>query len=260
LPFLLTERVYGEVPYRVLLSSGEDGRLQQPGISQALAALDAMWSMPAFVARVELGIQACDATAFRERLAHHGADAEALELEPLLASLQARADRIDPALAGALRHLLAHRPPASARPVLCHADVQPLNVILRHGEVAGVVDWVNLRIADREFEVGRTRVLFRAVPMPLPIPETAVDLLGRLLAGRYLRTHRASLPCDPRRLRFYEALRCVEIAIDQAENAALAEPRRLTWNDPRAFARIGRHFARITGQTFESFRSASKQP
>ncbi len=49
----------------------------------------------------------------------------------------------------ALQWLLDNRPSNPARPVICHGDFHPINILMAEGVVTGVVDWSMTTVADR---------------------------------------------------------------------------------------------------------------
>ena len=54
--------------------------------------------------------------------------------------------------------LEANRPPPP-RPVLCHGDFHPLNLLVRGGEITGILDWANFGIGDPMSDVACTLLL-----------------------------------------------------------------------------------------------------
>jgi aminoglycoside phosphotransferase (APT) family kinase protein len=64
------------------------------------------------------------------------------------------------------RAWLAGHAPAPADPVVCHGDFQPASVRLEPGETADaiVVDWSSVRLADPEYDLALTTLMFWSVP------------------------------------------------------------------------------------------------
>jgi len=69
---------------------------------------------------------------------------ETVAFASLLAQLHDRIERhaLD-GLRPAMQWLLMHQPPSPARPVICHGDFHPQNVMMVRGVVTGVLDWPN---------------------------------------------------------------------------------------------------------------------
>ena len=72
--------------------------------------------------------------------------------------------------------LLESRPASESELVLCHCDVQPLNLLTEGGELRGIIDWANASLAPPELEVGWTRATYLTLDLALPGP---VRLLAR---------------------------------------------------------------------------------
>jgi aminoglycoside phosphotransferase (APT) family kinase protein len=47
---------------------------------------------------------------------------------------------------------------------LLHLDYHPLNVIVDDGQIAGLIDWTNVRRGDPRFDIARTYLILRAMP------------------------------------------------------------------------------------------------
>ena len=151
----------------------------------------------------------------------------------------------------ALRWLLDHRPSDPARPVICHGDFHPINILMAEGVVTGVVDWSMTTVADAAFDVGNTRVLLAIAPMELPaVLDSIVAPLRRVLVGRYSQAYLRQRPVDVDNVRYFEALRClIELSWVGERRAAGAGVYRNPWGSTRSIGKLVSHFQQITRVT-----------
>lgn len=157
-------------------------------------------------------------------------------------------------LAGGLDWLTAHRPTAAARPVICHGDFHPQNILMEGGVVTGVIDWPNALVADAAYDVATTRIILGLVPLELStLPAVARMLLSAarpILLARYLAGYRRGRPIDAGTLAYYEAAACMRqlIRIGEQRRTAAAAGRAPGPLDAGSFGdRLCARFARITG-------------
>ena len=157
-------------------------------------------------------------------------------------------------LEGALSWLTAQRPAEAERPVICHGDFHPQNILMEHGVVTGVIDWPNALVADPAHDVATTRVILGQVPLELSsMPAVARLLLSvarPLLLARYRAGYRRGRPIDDRVLGYYEAAACMRQLVRIAEQRlmAAAAGRPAGPLDASSFGdRLCARFARITG-------------
>jgi aminoglycoside phosphotransferase (APT) family kinase protein len=154
--------------------------------------------------------------------------------------------------------LEAHVPPAGDRLVLCHGDMQPLNLLVQGGELSGIVDWSNALLAAPECEIGWTRSTF--LTLPLPLPGLLRPLEGRIaaaFANRYSRAYRRERPLDEDAVRYYEAFHDMIILSFQAERIFRGEVFRDAWNSREAQEKTAAHFYSISGQRIAAPASAA---
>ena len=157
-------------------------------------------------------------------------------------------------LGRALDWLTAHRPTEAARPVICHGDFHPQNILMDDGVVTGVIDWPNALVADAAYDVAATRIILGLVPLELStLPAVARVLLSAarpLLLARYLAGYRRGRPVGGRTLAYYEAAACMRqlIRIGEQRLTAVAAGRASGPLDASSFgARLCARFAQITG-------------
>ena len=91
--------------------------------------------------------------------------------------------------------------------MICHGDVQPLNLLMRDGELSGVVDWTHACVADPGLEIGWMSMALLTIPLPGPALLRPLLAWGQRRAARlYIATYAAERPLDPERVRYYQAL------------------------------------------------------
>lgn len=207
------------------------------------------------LAEMQLRLHALDAEVLLQALDREGPpiSREVATFEGHLARLERRVAHAKlHGLEKATRWLSEHRPPAGPARVICHGDFHPQNILMADGRVTGVLDWPNVVVADREFDVAATRVI-RFVPVGVlgvpPALRGLVEIAARVVFARYLRAYRRRHPLDAARLAYHEALACMRAILRAAEARATALPgARLNALDASVYGdRLCAHFARITG-------------
>jgi aminoglycoside phosphotransferase (APT) family kinase protein len=159
-------------------------------------------------------------------------------------------------LRSAVDWLASHRPPASERPVICHGDFHPQNILTSAGALTGVLDWPNTVVADAAYDVASTRIILGLVPlrlsaMPAPV-RMVVRMLRPVLLRRYLAGYRRRRPLRAGALAYYEAASCMRPLIRATEGRRRAAVGGVVLDplDASSFAeRVCARFARITGVT-----------
>lgn len=217
-------------------------------------------SYPAILAEWQLRLHALDAGQLLRVLEAEGRT----EGEPREAGVSPRsvtpegqldrlAERIErvplDGLRGALRWLLEHRPNDPPRPVICHGDFHPINVLMEHGAVTGVVDWSMATVADAAFDVANTRVLLAIAPLEVPAAvDSVASVVRRMVVRRYYGAFLAHRAVDARSVRYFEALRCLlELAWVGERRAAGAGMHRNPWGSPRSVGKLISHVRLLTG-------------
>jgi aminoglycoside phosphotransferase (APT) family kinase protein len=150
--------------------------------------------------------------------------------------------------------LTAHRPAEAARPVICHGDFHPQNILMENGAVTGVIDWPNALVADAAYDVATTRIILGLVPLELStLPAVARMLVSAarpLLLSRYLAGYRRGRPIDAGALDYYEAAACMRhlVRIGEQRLTAAVAGRAPGPLDASSFGeRLCARFAWITG-------------
>lgn len=256
-PFIIMERL----PGRMML----DDVVKPSRLFSALPRI--LGEVPRVVAEAQAKLHALDPSPLlraleAEGLPAHGAGPAGVSqrvatVDGQLDQVQRRveANALDGMKPG-LQWLLERRPPEPERPVICHGDFHPLNILMEGVRVSGVIDWANTTIADPAFDVGSTNVLLRLAPLEFPLLlEGIVSVARPILARRYYRAYRRLRAVDPQAMKYYEALRCVvELAWVGQHRRALpgvieARSGPNPWGTPPATNRLLSHFRKIAGVT-----------
>jgi aminoglycoside phosphotransferase (APT) family kinase protein len=120
-----------------------------------------------------------------------------------------------PDLAQAAQWLIDH-PAHPAPDVICHGDVHPFNV-LRDGTRVTVLDWSTALLAPRPYDVAFTSLALSEAALDVPgWLRPAVRLLGRRMAGRFVRRYQASTGVAIERadLAWYQAVACLRTLVE----------------------------------------------
>ena len=133
-------------------------------------------------------------------------------------------DRISECYSGWLgdcaRWLIDNRPMELEPLSVIHGDFHPLNILVRDGEVVGVLDWPNFRLADPAMGVAFTLVLAEGALGHVMDVGQVDDLIAS-----YLSAYRQVRPIDEERLPYYKVLRCVMALQEGADGQAVwAQP------------------------------------
>jgi aminoglycoside phosphotransferase (APT) family kinase protein len=177
---------------------------------ESLGPLRAFRRAPGALATLMLRLHRVDPSPVRSVLATIGSDDRDIE-ERALAEIDGGLETISHPDHAQLRAWLdRHRPPRE-RVVVCHGDLHALNVLVDGAEVA-VVDWELAGIGDPAFDVARTKLLFKAVPMEISrAARPIVQRLGRRAAIRFENSYTSESPIAPPRLAWYEALHTARV-------------------------------------------------
>ena len=145
--------------------------------------------------------------------------------------------------------LCEHLPVQDDHRVLCHGDMQPLNLLVQGGEVVGVVDWSNALFAPPECSIGWTRATFLTLPLSLPGPLRLADRpVAHAIARAFERRYRRRRRYDREAVAYYEAFHSLLILCYIAEKYARGAYIRDAWNTRPGLDLLAAHFQAISGQ------------
>jgi aminoglycoside phosphotransferase (APT) family kinase protein len=133
--------------------------------------------------------------------------------------------------------LVAHRPRETARPVICHGDLHPGNMLVEGDLLTGVLDYTVTTIAEPALDVGYTAMSLHVAPIDAPAPVQRVAArIARRISDRYVAAYRRQSGADLTNQPYYEALRCaseltnvVSYRVSQATGTHQDAPRP-TWD------------------------------
>lgn len=176
--------------------------------------------LPGLLAEVMARLHALEAKPLGRALAAAGWTDEALGAEGVLAEI---GDSIAAAgahgLAPGERWLRMNRP-TQGRPVICHGDLHPGNLLMREGAVVSVVDWEMATLEEAEFDVARTVVILSSAPGGDGVRSWLRRRIGPLAARRFVALYAQTVKLDQERLRWNEALHCLRLVVLAAAAAA----------------------------------------
>ena len=209
-PFIVMDRVQGRPPIQKV-----------SGIAALAVVGRAALRLPQLLASVTARLHALDPAPLRERL--EGADAVVVDLDDLLALLLQRAESVNRSdLVRAAERLPATRPTSLAE-VICHGDLQPLNLLVDENGRVSVVDWSVALIADPAFDLAFTAMVMALAPVAVPRGLRAtVAATARNGSRTFLRRYRRHAPAPAARvstesLAWHAAVHCLRALVEVAE-------------------------------------------
>lgn len=248
-PFFVMDRVPGSPLYDDAIHLDPSGVPQIAWRAMLKQGVEMLFDIPRLLADVALQTHALDAAPIVAALDRAGVAASEITLEGRLRSLRERVDScaLDGLRAG-LAWLEDNRPEVKSRNVICHCDLQPLNLVLSDGKLRGILDWANASIGPPELEIAWSRATYLTLDMPLP---KAMKFLDRAVAGflasRITRAYGRVQPLDRRAVAYYEVLRSMIGLSILAERRARKEEIRDAWNTETAIRRTCEHVKRRSG-------------
>jgi aminoglycoside phosphotransferase (APT) family kinase protein len=196
--------------------------------------------MPEMLAEAHLHLHGIDADPIREALESSGLRSSRRSFDNMIRGFKKQAEerRLD-WLGDGLGWLEENRPGEPGRPVVCHGDFHPLNLLVEDGRVSGVLDWAGFRLWEPAYDVGAT-VFLGQVAAPALLP--GVDWSG--LIRRYLEHYLKKSPLEPERVDYYSAFRCLWSMFEGAEG-------HMAWSHPIVRGKLTDYFQGKTGVAIE---------
>lgn len=208
--------VMDHVPGRPFLA-GLDG-------AAAIARLPSLArSLPEALGRALAGLHRLDPAPVAARLAEDGSPPEGIAalLDRLRATagVAARSD-----LVAAADRLSASAPPPG-RPVICHGDLHPFNLLVDEAGTITVLDWSAAMPAPAEYDLAFTSLLLSQPPLLVPgLLGPLVRGAGRALARRFLVRYQAhGGTIDEDALEWHQGLVCLRALTEVAVWVAAGE-------------------------------------
>ncbi|MGH2632158.1 MAG: phosphotransferase family protein [Tepidiformaceae bacterium] len=220
-----------------------------------------LFRAPALMAEMHARLHALEPGILYRALASAGLPPGPEGTRGFLAMLRSELTAVpDAGMTPGLEWLEGRLPAASVAPAICHLDFHPLNILVDHGRVTGVIDWVNAALSDPAFDVGSTIMLMTLGPVDLPGPLEGVVAAGRRWAARrYLRAYQQIRPLPIERIEYGEALRCYTGLQHASQRLAPGAPEPAAalpyaWGTPKEVLGLSRRFHELTGITLASER------
>jgi aminoglycoside phosphotransferase (APT) family kinase protein len=213
-PFLIMERI----PGRMMLDSLFEGARVLLHAPRLIA--EALSRIPRTLAEAQLRLHALDADPLRRSLEAAGTPRHRYGVNGWLEDL---CERIDAAgldgLRPGLAWLRAQRPPEPEKPVICHCDFLPPNLMVEDGRLAGVVDWSHTTLADPALDVANTRLRLALNPFDIPRGLGPVaSLVRRRVTRLYLDAYRSGRSVDATSVACYEVLVALSLLVPVGEH------------------------------------------
>jgi aminoglycoside phosphotransferase (APT) family kinase protein len=202
-----------------------------PGETMLTAPVE---TVPDMLGTTHASLHNIDPAPLIRSLQERGCDDHGYRLGRRLDWLHERASRY-PWLREGMHWLMQNRPPEPARLSICHGDFHPLNVLVKDGQVTGVLDWPGFMIADPVLDVAYTMVLI-TIPAKHQYPEVACEQLAQVYLDAYCTTR----PLDLTYLDYYRVMRCVTAFVNGADGQDV-------WQHPLIVQDLAAYIQKTTG-------------
>ncbi len=248
-PFFVMERAAGLPLYGDSIGTDEDGIPQADWRRIIAQGGEMLFDMPRLLAEICLRIHAVPTKPVIAALESAGVPWREITVDGLIERFgQVVEECALEGLRPAIDWLGEQRPAGESDEVVCHRDMQPLNLLMEGNDLRGIIDWAGAAIAPRELELGWTRGTFLTIELPVP---RALRFLERpiaaILAGRFTRVYERARPIDREAVAYYEAFRSLAGLLFLAERVVRKEPIRDAWNSTAGVARVIAHVREHTG-------------
>jgi aminoglycoside phosphotransferase (APT) family kinase protein len=142
-------------------------------------------------------------------------------------------------LSEAFRWLDLETPSEPEKPSIIHGDLHPMNIMVKEGEVTGILDCPNFQIGEPAMDVGFTLLLIRATSLRI-IEQVPMDDF----IDRYLEAYRKISDLDERNLEYYIALRAVRALQEGVDGQKI-------WTQPQIVQNLVKIVKEITDLAIE---------
>ena len=248
-PFFVMDRLPGSPIYGDVIELDAGGVPMADWKQMLRHGTGMLVDLPRLFAEVCLRIHAVGAKPVVAALEAAGLPWQELTVEGRLAKLTGRVDEY--ALAGlvpGVAWLTEQRPSPEPDAVLCHCDMQPLNLLMERGEVRGIIDWANASLGPPELDLAWIRAMFLTLELPLPGPIRLLERqIARFLSERVIRIYEREEPIDRSVIGYHEAFRSLFGLSSLAEQVVRGESIRDAWNSPGSINRVIAHVRERTG-------------
>ena len=138
--------------------------------------------------------------------------------------------------------LVENRPAEPNQLSICHGDYHPLNILVRDGEVTGVLDWSGFLIGDPAIDIGNTLVLI-TVPFKHVAPTLGMEFSNvnfEQVAEAYLQAYQTVKPVNRTHLKYYRVNRCTNALIEGVQGQSI-------WQHPLIVRDLLEYIHSVTG-------------
>jgi len=192
--------------------------------------------MPVILGKTQAALHNLDPTPMEKALKERGINEDRYRLDGTLKRLR---DRIREGghdwLEEGLRWLIENTPVEPRRLSVIHGDFHPMNLMMKDGEITGVLDWPNFQLGDAAMDVGFTLVLATVAGKEL-LPEYEWERIIK----QYLDAYREVRPLDERNIPYYKVLRCIMALREGADGQE-------SWTKPQVVKNLTDEIFEITG-------------
>jgi aminoglycoside phosphotransferase (APT) family kinase protein len=208
-PFILMERLDGLPLLARLGSLGGDGGFRIPSVTTLLREASTVPVVPRLLTQLQHRLHDVDAQLLVLRLQEAGFVEDVYTVDIHLRTIAQAAEEFGLEWLAQVSQWLRERRPFELRRVICHGDMQPLNVLARRYRLSGVVDWSFTTFAEPELDFGFSNAAFATAPVDGPRAiRPFLEHAQRQFASRYLRSARRQGQLDMKRVEYYQVLRC----------------------------------------------------
>ena len=191
--------------------------------------------LPETLGRIHATLHKIDPNPLKRMLEAHGIDERRLSLQGLFNSIRGRIYSADYDWLGPGMDWLDENKPEIRQVAICHGDFHPLNILMKEGEVSGVLDWSGFRITDPTLDVAATQVI-----LSIAAPVLVSRFVSERFVEQYLSAYQREFPLFPERLRYFEALRCVQALLEGADG-------QVVWRHPEILTQVLERLREYTG-------------
>lgn len=249
-PFIVMERLPGRTVLEGIGGPDASGKMRFQERGRLLRSAGLLWEIPRVCAEAQLRLHALDPQPLLDAIAREGLPRASVTVEGRLEALRSYIEGNGLAgLNGAFAWLVENEPPPE-RLVICHCDIQPINILMTEGAITGVVDWSEVVVADPALDVGYTKLALETVPLDMPpLLQWIARPVARFVSRRYMRRYAKRRRVHRASVEYYEVLRALFAlaGIGARRLAGTTEPG--VWDNPAGIGNLRSRVRAITGTT-----------
>jgi aminoglycoside phosphotransferase (APT) family kinase protein len=187
-------------------------------------------TMPVLLAKAHLHLHSIGVDSVRNSLEVAGINLDRYSFDGRFSWIvkQIEAPRFEWLQSG-LQWIVDNRPESPDRLVVCHGDFHPTNILLKDGEVSGVLDWSGFLVADPAYDIAITKFL----------GIMAFNSFLEEFTNLYSDYYQMVSPVDSDRVEYYVAFRCLWALIEGVEGHS-------GWSRPEVMIGLSEIFQKIT--------------